>query len=378
MASAPTFHTTFLQLLDDVEGTFPELEGAVVALRATDAAAAEASFRAAWNAARLARLATRDATLFTDEAGCEIVGGLIIPARLWAEVDAATHTAIWNYLSSLALLSSANDESQWSEDDFKRAMEEMMKGLKTAGEAGGVGSEAANLFGSMGGLFEKLREMAQNLGTEGSAAAAGAEGGAADKPAFKLPERMFKGHIARMAREIAEEFKPEDFGIAPEMLETNDPTKIFEYLQEIFTKKPDLLMSAAQRIGRRIQTKFQRGEIRRDEIMAEIEELMKEFSENEAFNAIFGQLGEILQSSAKATGNEGSERRRQVQERLRKKAEAKRGGGSAGAAGAAGTAGASAAGASAAAVAAAEAAAAALLAEEAATGKNATGKKKSK
>jgi hypothetical protein len=103
------------------------------------------------------------------------------------------------------------------------------------------------------------------------------------------------------------------------MVDTQDPAKIFEYLQEIFTKKPEMLMSAAQRIAKKIQAKFQRGEIRREEIVAEVEELMKEFSENEAFNALFGQLGDLLSFSAKATGNEGSERRRVVQERLRKK-----------------------------------------------------------
>jgi aminopeptidase N len=136
------------------------------------------------------------------------------------------------------------------------------------------------------------------------------------------------------------------------MLETQDPAKVFEYLQEVFTKNPEKLMSAAQRIAKKLQTKFLRGEIKREEIITEIEELMKEFSGNEAFNAIFGNLGELLSSSAKATGNEGSERRRVVQERLRKKAaekEAKK----------------SLALPDAAAVAAAEAAAAALLAEDA-------------
>ncbi len=171
-------------------------------------------------------------------------------------------------------------------------------------------------------------------------------------PEFKIPERLYKGHIAKMARELAEEFKPEEFGISPEMLETQDPGKVFEYLQEVFTKNPERLMSAAQRIAKKLQTKFLRGEIKREEIIAEIEELMKEFSENEAFNAIFGNLGELLSSSAKATGNEGSERRRVVQERLRKKAaekEAKK---------------ATMALPDAAAIAAAEAAAAALLAED--------------
>jgi hypothetical protein len=173
----------------------------------------------------------------------------------------------------------------------------------------------------MGNLFGKLREMAESFGKAGEGAGATAGAGASNGlPEFKLPERMFKGHIAKMAKELAEEFKPEEFGLSPEMLNTQDPTKVFEYLQELFTRNPEKLMGAAQRIAKKLQTKFLRGEIKRDEIIAEVEELMKEFSENEAFQSIFGNIGELLSSSAKATGNEGSERRRVVQERLRKKA----------------------------------------------------------
>jgi hypothetical protein len=91
-------------------------------------------------------------------------------------------------------------------------------------------------------------------------------------------------------------------------------------LQEVFTKKPELMMSAAQKIAKKIQAKFQRGEIKREDIVREAEELMKEFSENTAFSDLFGSLGEMLKGSEKESGNEGSVRRREVQERLRRKA----------------------------------------------------------
>jgi hypothetical protein len=89
-----------------------------------------------------------------------------------------------------------------------------------------------------------------------------------------------------------------------------------------------MMMSAAQKIAKKIQAKFQRGEIRREDIIREAEELMAEFSENEAFSSMFGSLGEMLKSSDRESGNEGSARRREVQERLRRKQaekEAKRG-----------------------------------------------------
>lgn len=324
-STIPTFHSTWLQFCEDLEGTFPELGGALGTCKRMDAATCLSAFRKLWRP-QLLSVAARDAALFTETGlGAEVLPGVHIGRRLWQDVSESTHTAIWNYLNSLALLSASEASAEdadnfWDEAAFKKGMEEMIRGLKDAAATGGAAPEAGagsdegagNPFAAMGGLFEKLRTMAEGFG-----AAAGA--GSSGLPDMKIPERLFKGHIAKMAKELAEEFKPEDFGIDPEMLEAKDPAKIFEFLQEIFTKKPEMLMAAAQRIAKKIQAKFQRGEIRREEIMSEIEELMKEFSENEAFTSLFGQLGEVLGSTAKATGNEGSERRRQVQERLRKK-----------------------------------------------------------
>jgi hypothetical protein len=335
--SAPTFQSLYTQFCEDLKGTFPELSFSKCALSEEDA---KAQFHALWKS-RHEAIRTRDESLFTKE-GVEVLPGVVLTAKLWKEVSDATHTAIWNYLSSLTLILVTEGYGMMEGfEEMMKQLKETMEGM-AAGGAGGPGN-GESPFSGMGGIFEKLKEMAGNMG----------EGKEGALPNFKIPERMFNGHIAKMARELAAEFKPEDFGISPDMLQVEDPAKIFEYLQEIFTKKPDMLMSAAQRIAKKIQAKFQRGEIRREEIVAEVEELMKEFSENEAFNALFGQLGDLLSFSAKATGNEGSERRRVVQERLRKKQaekEAKKTG--------------KAPTVSASAVAAAEAAAAALLQEE--------------
>ena len=348
--ATPTFQSTFTQFAEDLEGTYPELATALAACKALSQDELLKKYRDLYKGKAM-MVAMHENALFA--AGHEILPGVVITAKLWKEVSKMTQTAMWNYMSSLILLSAADEtegDGFWEDSEFKKSMEDMMKNLKDAagmgGAAGGAGSAGdANPFGAMGGIFEKLKGMAGLFEGMGNMGGKG-------MPEFKIPERLFKGHIARMAKELAEEFKPEEFGISPEMLETQDPAKVFEYLQEVFTKNPERLMSAAQRIAKKLQTKFLRGEIRRDEIIAEIEELMKEFSENEAFNAIFGNLGELLSSTAKATGNEGSERRRVVQERLRKKAaekEAKK---------------ATLALPDAAAVAAAEAAAAALIAED--------------
>jgi hypothetical protein len=137
----------------------------------------------------------------------------------------------------------------------------------------------------------------------------------------KMPEKLFKGHIAKIAEELAKDFKPEDFGLSPELLQGNDPTAVFDYLQEIFTKKPEMLMTGAKKIASRIQDKLRRGEVRREDLVREAEELMGEFKNNPMFSQIFEQLGAQLRNPGGAGGgdNNGSARRKEVQERLRKK-----------------------------------------------------------
>jgi hypothetical protein len=256
---------------------------------------------------------------------------------LWSEIGIATQVAIWKYISSLLLLAAAahtdtTADGLWDLSGFQHDMEAMMNTLKSSesvgDEDGGMagGGMASGMAGAMNGIFEKLGKMAETFGIKDLSGAAGK---------FKIPERLFKGHIAKIAEELVKEFKPEDFGISPEMLETDDPARVFTYLQEVFTKKPEMLMTAAQKIAKKIQVKFQRGEIKREDIIREAEELMKEFSDNEMFSEMFGSLGEMLKGGEKESGNEGSSRRREVQERLRRKTaekEAKRAGAGAGSA----------------------------------------------
>ncbi len=301
MSAAPSFSSTYAQFIDDLKGTFPEYVAALTL--AGSLSDVQTRFVDVWRT-HTAAVAAQDGTIF-DGAGLELVPGFVMTRALWNELDNVTHTAIWKYLSTLLLLSASDKESElWDISGFQHSMEEMMKQLKES-------SADAEGGGGFAEMFEKLGKMAESFGMKDLS-------GAADK--FKIPERLFKGHIARIVEELVKEFKPEDFGITEEMLEVKDPTAIFGYLQEIFTKKPDLLMSAGQKIAKKLQAKFASGSIKREEIVREVEELMKEFSDNTAFSELFGSLGDMLKSSDKETGNEGSARRREVQERLRRKA----------------------------------------------------------
>ena len=323
MSSAITFEATFDQFLEDLKGTFPEYAAALTL--AGSFADRQTRFLEVWRTLSTA-VAAQDGNVFS-ATGLELVPGFKMTAALWAELSPRTQSVIWKYLSTLLLLSATDNAEQeegglWDISGFQHSMEAMMAHLREAaagatGPAGGAGdaegpaSAAAGLFG---GLFEKLGKIAERFGAGGVPDISGAT------PDFKIPERLMKGTIAKIVEEIVHEFKPEDFGITPEMMETKDPRAMFDYLQEIFTKKPDLLMSAGKKIAKKLQAKFTSGAIKRDDIIAEVEELMKEFSGNSAFSELFGNLGEMLRSSEKESGNEGSARRREVQDRLRKKA----------------------------------------------------------
>ena len=320
MAGAPTFEATYAQFVDDLKGTFPEFSAALT--HAASLPDRKERFVEIWKS-HTSDVAVCNASVF-DGVGIELIPGFVMKRGLWNELSDSTHGVIWKYISSLLLLAAASSTKDdvcglWDLSGFNADMETMMKMLSNAG----ADSESSD--GGVGGLGESMKDIFSKLGSMASmfgGLKAEDLSGAASK--FKIPERLFKGHIARIAEELVKEFKPEDFGISPDMLESDDPARVFNYLQEVFTKKPELMMSAAQKIAKKIQAKFQRGEIKREEIIREAEELMKEFSENTAFSELFGSLGEMLKGSEKESGNEGSARRREVQERLRRKTEAKK------------------------------------------------------
>lgn len=301
-----SFVSTYKQFVEELKETFPEYSVPLtLALELPDA---QATFLATWKA-HTKDVAGQNTSIFAGK-GLELVPGLFMTSTLWYELSGGTQAAIWKYISSLLLLAASDSaEGLWDLSGFKFDMEDMMKHLKEAGGSGGLEG--------MSDIFEKLGKMAQSFGMPDLGGAGGFAG--IDPSKFKIPERLFKGHIAKIAQEIVKEFKPEDFGITPEMLESADSAGIFTYLQDIFTKRPEFLMQAAQKIAKKIQAKFQRGEIRREDIIREAEELMAEFADNDMFSSMFGSLGEMLKGSEKASGNEGSTRRREVQERLRKK-----------------------------------------------------------
>lgn len=311
------FKQVYNQYLSEVGLTFPELD------KACDAARVKSHVDFSKSVAPILHsIATRDDATFTKE-GVLIAPGVKLTKKLWSDCGKSTKKAIWDYLSSLVLLAAHEQRNSiLSEDnDFSSMF-----------DVSGADADLKKMFKDLGdqfskqsfsGFFDGIKEAAESFKEKFG----GAMGISGEMP--PMPERLFKGHIAKIAEELAKDFNPEDFGIPPEMLESADTGKIFEYLQTVFTQKPELLMQGAKKIANRIQEKLKRGEVKREDLVREAEELMAEFQNNPMFKDIFEQLGATLKGAGgDAFGGGGgqteSDRRRVVQERLRKKMEAKK------------------------------------------------------
>jgi hypothetical protein len=162
---------------------------------------------------------------------------------------------------------------------------------------------------------------------------AGLFGSSADgKSIPQIPEKFLKGQIAKLAEEIVKEFKMEDFGIDPAEIEAagSDPTKALNMIMEMFTKNPQILQGTVQKLGKKLQAKIQSGALRPQELVAEAEELMKTFSENQDFVQLMESFRRAFsfedKEAAQASGRDDKSRLAIAKARLRKKLEEKKAG----------------------------------------------------
>uniref|UniRef100_A0A6C0DQI4 Uncharacterized protein n=1 Tax=viral metagenome TaxID=1070528 RepID=A0A6C0DQI4_9ZZZZ len=319
--STPRFAAVYQQFLGEMELTFPELEkSAAAAFKNTS----WAEFSKAV-APVLHQIAVRDGSIFTDK-GAAIAPGVVMTKKLWKDAGKATQKAIWDFLSSLVLLASYEkrhstnsvDGGASEEPDFSKFFDvsgadvDLRKMFET------LGSQFSGQ--SFSSFFDGIKEAAETM-KEQFGASMGISG---ENP---FPEKMFKGHIAKIAEDLAREFKPEDFGLSTEMLEGGGSAATFEYLQTIFSKNPELLMRGAKKIASRIQDKLKNGSVTREQLIAEAEELMQGFKDNPMFKQVFEQLNAGLRGAGDfgmgGGSNEPSARRKAAVDRLREKLAAK-------------------------------------------------------
>jgi hypothetical protein len=229
-----------------------------------------------------------------------VLPGVVITPELWAGVSQLTKDAIQKYLSILT---------------FSFIMKD---GPGSMDLSGGVFKEWADKFlgewrNKMGRAdFDSFaKRMAEMFGPGGQRL-----------PPF--PERLKNGKLAKLAEEIVKELKPEEFGLDPEVLRRceADPSQAFEILMQTTMQNPEKLQGAMKKIIGRLQEKFQRGQFKPQDLVAEAEEMMKEFSENPAFVEMMESMRSTFGfedlDMARSVGREGSARLNIAQQRLRR------------------------------------------------------------
>jgi len=292
------FTTKYMEFAKQLEGTFPELAESIrVAVSLTELE----------RMSRFKKDVLPACSPSRDTKKCPgvVLPGVEITGTMWDTTSSKTKKAIHEFLRILSfsfLIQRGTDDdvagSSFTAEWAKKMMEDMKE--KMGGmDFGKMSEKIAELFGNnMGGIPH-------------------------------LPEKFLKGQIARLAEEIVKDIKVEDFGLDPAEFEAcgSDPSKAFQLMMEIFTKNPHKLQETMMKLTKRLQQKIQTGAIRPKELVAEAEELMKTFSDNptfvsmmESFRQGFGFDDDDL---AAATG-QPSTRLSAVQQRLRKKLEARK------------------------------------------------------
>ena len=291
-----TFHRKYLEFAKELRETFPEVAKYVAE---AEALVPEEAMK------QYSQKVVPNHTALSEKLHCPgiVLPGVTIPDDAWESVSSTTKKAVYDYLSILDLASIYSSgaggtgfSKEWAENIMKDWRSRMNK----------VDFES---------LSEKFKTI---FGGDGALP--------------KLPEKFLKGKLAKLAEDIVREFKPEDFGLRPEDLAAveKDPTRAFEILMQASTSNPHLLQNAMMRVGKKLQSKVQRGELRPEELAAEAEELMKEFQSNPAFVEMMESFRSAFSFEdpdvARAAGKDEQGRLAQVRNRLRKKLEARRGG----------------------------------------------------
>jgi hypothetical protein len=297
------FQTKYEEFASDLSATCPELASVITFALSKSPEDRKTMFRTQV-------MPSCSPTRNAKECPAFILPGVAMSKEIWDTLSEKSQLAIQEYLTILSFCSLIDSNAKdisgsgWTEEMAKKMMEDMKEKVK------GVD------FSSLSDKFAKFFSSATGEGN-----------------IPQIPEKFLKGQIARLAEEIVKEFKVEDFGIDPKAMEAagNDPTKALHMIMEVFMKNPMAFQTTMMKLTKKLQQKVQSGSLRPQELVAEAEELMKTFSENpqfvemmESFRQAFGMEGH--EDDLRSAGRDGSARLSLVQQRLRKKLEARKAG----------------------------------------------------
>ena len=327
-----SFTVTLKAFCDELRLTFPELESSIA--RVTTLTAAH--FWSSWQSG-LDILLHRDEKAFLGVRHGFLVGAVRLTPEIWAELSEGTKGALWRYLRTLTLEAAMELGVDGLDTESMQKLMSIMTSERI--EKGGAEAEAetSEFFSeSMKNLEPLMEKLKGFLGGEGAK-------GFMDLSGFKMPEipeRLRNGRISKLAEEMAKQFNPAEFGIDPALLTGSSVEEILARLADLYKRDPSLLIGGAKKVADRIKTQILGGSLKRDELVEEAQEFINLFKEHPQFKDMIGKFtgfmgpgGLAEMFSGGSTNAEPSERRRAVQERLRRKLAARTAAGASGGAG---------------------------------------------
>lgn len=321
------FFKTLAMFCSELRMTFPELTPQI------DRAASQTpeTFWRSWKT-NIHILKSRDFDLLTTNRRGLIMGAVAITPTLWNEVSPATHSAIWRYLQTLLFEAAMDVGIEHIPADtlsellaiFKEVRDE--KFMEACAEEYKEGDEMKFMEHSAEHLLPFLNKLKGMLG--------------ADVPDLsgitfpEIPEHLRNGHIARLAEDLAKQFKPEEFGIDPALLKGDSVEEIIPRLMELYQRDPTVFIAGMKRVTEKIKRQITGGSINRDQLISEAKEYVELFKSHPLFKSAIEKVQSLVGDGGIAEmfgggggGGAPSERLRAVQERLRRKMAAKTAGG---------------------------------------------------
>jgi hypothetical protein len=319
------FAKTLASFCDEMAGTFPEQKTAIDRARTVPSA----TFWKSWHA-HLSGLAERDTDmLFGSARQGFLIGAVRLTPVLWSEISANTQAAIWRYLRTLMLEAAMELETEdMPIEDTTLLMSILVEErVSESGSASGEPSTGA-AAPPWQALLDRLKGFMGDFGSFADLS------GLADFPMPEIPDHLRNGKIARLAEEMARQFTPADFGLDPSIMSsaTDNVEDVLRRLADIYQKDPTLLIAGAKRVAEKIKKQVLGGSLNRDELIGEAKEFIALFKDHPLFKEAISKFEDMVGgaaglSSLFGSGDDGapSERRRAVQERLRKKLEKRKG-----------------------------------------------------
>lgn len=288
----------------------------------------------------------KNTEMFTKRSGdaCVEIDVQFLPGvnfvNIWntPDISEKTRDTIMKYLQLIlfSIITNVSDQNSFgdtaklfeaiNEDELKGKLDETFKNMQDlfSGMGMGVGVGADKEAGEHMKDFEKMAEQFKNFmpdgvdmskfpgfnfGDESGAGESAGSGASGKKPDIPNPEaihdhisKLLNGKIGALAKEIAEETAGDlDLGID---LENPEQLNMGNVFQKLF-KNPGKLMNMVKNVGKKLDDKFKKGDIKESELMQEASELLSNMKNMPGMGNLSSMLSQLGMKGMGGLGGKG-------------------------------------------------------------------------